>query len=120
MMRRVELIDGASLDEWLVQARLLLAAGLTDEEAEENLTAQAEGTRSSLCPHCYALVPPKNEFLPPPLSQSRGRISGHGCTVEVSDRYAFTRLYVADWHEVLHEGPEPNHTLTQRGSVIRQ
>ncbi len=98
--------------------RLLLIAGLTDEEAEENLTAQAEGRRASLCPHCYALVPPEHEPLPPPMNLSRGRIAGGGCTVEVSDRYAFTRLYAATTSEVLHDGPEPGHGLTQRGQTI--
>jgi hypothetical protein len=98
--------------------RLLLAAGLTDEEARENLTAQAEGRRASLCPHCYALAPPEHEALPPPMNLSRGRIAGNGCAVEVSDRYIFTRLYTATPDEVLHDGPEPGRGLTQRGQTI--
>jgi hypothetical protein len=98
--------------------RLLLKAGLTDEEAKENLTTQAEGRRASLCPHCYAMVPQPHEGLPAPLSSSRGRISGGGYTVEVSDRYVFTRLFVATPDEIIHEGPEPGLGLTQRGSVI--
>jgi probable DNA metabolism protein len=34
MMRRVELTDGASLDEWLVQARLLLAEGVPPDQVQ--------------------------------------------------------------------------------------
>jgi hypothetical protein len=98
--------------------RLLLKAGLTDAEAEQNLTAQAEGRRASLCPHCYALVEPQHEPLPPPLSTATGKLAGHGYTVEVTDRYAFTRLFVATPADVLHEGAEPGHGLTARGRVL--
>lgn len=100
--------------------RLLLAAGLTDDEARENLTAQAEGGRASLCPHCYALVPPSHEPLPPPMNLSRGRIAGNGCIVEVSDRYLFTRLFTATNDRILHDGSEPGHGLTRRGLALAQ
>ena len=119
--RGLELGQQLDRDNGLTRVhRLLLAAGLTDEEAEQNLTTQAEGSRSSLCPHCYALVPQKPEALPPPMSLSRGRITSHGFTVDVSDRFVFTRLLVATPKEILHEGPEPERELTQRGSVLMQ
>jgi hypothetical protein len=100
--------------------RLLLVAGLTDAEARENLTAQAQGGRASLCPHCYALVSPAHDPLPPPMNLSHGRIAGNGWTVEVSDRYMFTRLFTASPDEILHDGPEPGRGLTQRGLAIVQ
>ncbi len=98
--------------------RLLLAAGLTDEEAKENLSAQAEGRRASLCPHCYALVLQEHDPLPAPINLSDGRIGGNGCTVEVSDRYFATRLFAATSAEILHDGPEPGRGLTRRGQSI--
>jgi hypothetical protein len=98
--------------------RLLLAAGLSDEEAKENLSAQAEGRRASLCPHCYALVAQEHEPLPAPINLSRGRIGGNGCTVDVSERYLFTRLFTATSAEILHDGPEPGRRLTRRGQSI--
>ena len=54
------------------------------------------------------------------MSLSRGRITSHGYVVEVSDRLMFTRLHVSTPTEIIHEGPEPDHEMTQRGSVIIQ
>jgi len=98
--------------------RLLLAAGLTDGEARDNLKSQAEGGRGSLCPHCYALVPPAHESLPEPMNVSHGRIAGNGCVVEVSDRYLFTHLFSATSDAVIHDGLEPGRGLTYRGQTI--
>ncbi|MCE9532389.1 MAG: hypothetical protein K8T89_14900 [Planctomycetes bacterium] len=100
--------------------RLLLTAGLTDEEAKENLESQAEGRRASLCPHCYALVPQTREPMPPPLGLAHGRFVSHGYKVEVSDRYLFTHLNVRVPNKVLYNGTEPRRGMTRRGSVLAQ
>lgn len=98
--------------------RLLLRAGLTDDEAKENLTAQAKGRRASLCPHCYALTPPPFEPLPSPIPVSRGQFDDHGYSVEVGNRTIVSRIFAASPHRVLYNGPEPGHGLTLRGVVI--
>ncbi len=98
--------------------RLLLSSGLSNEEAQANLTNQAQSRRASLCPHCYALVHQEGEPLPPPLNLSRGRITSHGFAVQVSDQNILTHLYVATPDEVIHEGKEPGRGLTQRGAIL--
>ena len=98
--------------------RLLLSTGMSNEEAQANLTKQAQTRRASLCPHCYALVHQEREPLPSPLNVSRGRITSHGYTVEVSDRNIQTHLYIATPEEVLLEGKEPGLGLTERGAVL--
>jgi DNA-directed RNA polymerase subunit RPC12/RpoP len=98
--------------------RLLLSSGMSNEEAQGNLTEQAQSRRASLCPHCYALVQHEEEPLPPPLNISRGRITSQGYEIEVSDQKLFTHLYVATPDEVIHSGKEPGRGLTIRGAIL--
>jgi hypothetical protein len=98
--------------------RLLLSTGMSNEEAQANLTQQAESRRASLCPHCYAMVQHESDVLPQPLNISRGRITSHGYAVQVSDRDIFTHLYVATPNEVIHSGKEPGLGLTLRGAIL--
>ena len=100
--------------------RLLLSSGLTDAEAQENLTAKAESRQACLCPHCYAMVPQEHCGLPKRMTVSRGRVTSHGYTIEVSDKFVFTHLLVATPEKILHEGTEPHRSLTRRGMVILQ
>lgn len=98
--------------------RLLLSAGMSNDEAQGNLTKQAQSGRASLCPHCYALVHHEREPLPPPLNVSRGRITSHGYAVEVSDQELFTRIHVATPGHVIVSSREPGLGLTRRGAVL--
>jgi DNA-directed RNA polymerase subunit RPC12/RpoP len=98
--------------------RLLLSTGMSNDEAQANLTEQAESGRASLCPHCYALVHHEGEPLPPTLNISRGRITSHGYVVQVSDREIFTHLYVATPDKVIHSGIEAGLGLTVRGAIL--
>jgi len=100
--------------------RLLLAVGLTDEEASNHLKRLAKGRRASLCPHCYALVPRERDELPSPLKLGSGQLVSHGYKVKVTDRYLFSSLQVGTPTDVLYDGIDPTQGMTRRGSVILQ
>lgn len=98
--------------------RITLSHGIVDPEARSALLAHAKQQRSSLCPHCLALVPAPLELPIRPLNLWRGRISGRGYRVEVSDRKLFYRLEIETPQRVLHRGRDPETRLTQRGAVV--
>jgi hypothetical protein len=98
--------------------RLLLAGGLSDEEARANLRSKAIEEQATLCPHCFAVVPDISEFRPTALSVSRGRIAGRGYAVEVDDRGLANHLSVSAPEQLVYDGPEPGRRWTRRGTVL--
>ena len=54
---------------------------------------EARRRRASICPVCYALVPVQEAALRP-LNVSRGRLSGRGYRVEVSENRLLSRLEI--------------------------
>jgi hypothetical protein len=98
--------------------QLFLANQIDDGEARRALLDEAGQQRNSLCPHCYALVPPPQEVLPPVLNVWRGRLSAHGYRVEVSETGLLSRLEIETPRGVLEAGPEPGQTLTRRGAIV--
>ncbi len=93
--------------------RLMLAHGIDDPEARRSLLAAAGQQRASLCPRCYALVPPP--LQPEPLTIFAGQLSSNGYRVAVAETGLFTHLRLATPQVVLHDGPEPERRLTDRG-----
>lgn len=98
--------------------RLTLALGVADNEARTALLSHAAAHRSSLCPHCFALVPASSGHPVRPLNVWRGRISGRGYRVEVSDRGILSRLIIETPNRVLFRGREPKPRLTRDGATV--
>lgn len=98
--------------------RLTLALGANDADARAALLAHAANHRSSLCPHCFAHVPAPLELPVRPLNVWRGRVSGRGYRVEVSDNSLLSRLDVETPRRVLFRGREPQPRLTQQGATV--
>jgi hypothetical protein len=99
--------------------RLTLARGIDDAEARRELLAEARRQRQSLCPHCFTLVPPRDEPGPAELSVWRGRLSARGYRVEVSDSGLAAWLEVETPGQVLYRGTEQPPRLTPRGALLR-
>src|SRR5262249_41735377 len=74
--------------------------------------------RASLCPHCYALVPPCEEAAPAELSVWRGRLSARGYRVEVSDAGLVPRLEIETPGGMLYRGREPGKGLTPKAALV--
>jgi hypothetical protein len=98
--------------------RLILAHGIDDAEARRDVLAEAVQQRASLCPHCYALVPPREEAAPAELSVWRGRLSARGYRVEVSDAGLVPRLEIETPAGMLYRGREPGKGLTRKGALL--
>jgi hypothetical protein len=98
--------------------RLLLAHGVEDAEARRAVVGEAGRQGTSVCPHCFALVPLRREAEPPELSAWRGRLSGCGYRVEVSEIGLVPWLEVETPRRTIYEGPEPGRWLTQKGALV--
>jgi hypothetical protein len=98
--------------------QLILAHGIDDAEARRDLVAEAQRRRVSLCPHCYAVVVPRQEPPPAELSVWRGRLSGRGYRVEVSDAGLVPWLEIETPGRVLFRGTEPPPRLTRKGALL--
>jgi hypothetical protein len=97
--------------------RLLLAGGIPDPDALQALLAEAAANHSSLCPHCFALVPAPLEAPVRPLNRWHGRLSARGYRVEVLDRGVLSRIEV----ETPAAGPERQEAekhLTRQGAMM--
>jgi hypothetical protein len=98
--------------------RLLLARGIADDEARRALTDEAAGQHAACCPWCYGLVAVPREVPPLRLNLYRGRLSGGGYRVEVSERGLLTSLDMVTPEKRLYRGREQGQLLTQRGAMI--
>jgi hypothetical protein len=98
--------------------RRYLSKGIDDPDARQALLDEAERTRASLCPHCYALVQVPDEVPVRPLNVWRGRLSLHGYRVEVFDRGLFARLEIVTPETVVYRGWEPGQWLTRKGAYV--
>jgi hypothetical protein len=98
--------------------RLLLSRGIADDEARHVMTETAAEQHAACCPWCYGLVPVPREVPPLRLNRYRGRLSGGGYRVEVSERGLLTSLDIVTPEKLLYEGRERGQLLTQRGAMI--
>jgi hypothetical protein len=98
--------------------RLLLAAGIHDPEALQGLLAEAAAHRSSLCPHCFALVPAPLEEPVRPLNRWHGRLSAHGYRVEVLDGGVLSRIEIETPATAGAERQEAEKHLTRQGAMM--
>jgi hypothetical protein len=97
--------------------RLLLTRGFADEEARRDLMEEATQKHAACCPWCYALVPVPREVRPVRLNLYRGRLSGGGYRVEVSEDRLFTLLEIVTPVKRIYRGRERGRLLTQRGAM---
>jgi hypothetical protein len=98
--------------------RLLLSRGIADERARRGLLAEAAEKHAACCPWCFALVPVPREVPPLRLNRYRGRLSGGGYRVEVSERRPFTSLEIVTPRTCLYRGRESGQLWTQRGAMF--
>jgi hypothetical protein len=124
--REVELIDRCRM---LVQRldsdegprrlnRLLLTSGIADEEARRALTEEAVEQHAACCPWCYGLVPVPREVPPLSLNLYRGRLSGGGYRIEVSEEGLLTFLEIVTPEKRIYRGREPGQLWTRRGAMF--
>lgn len=98
--------------------RLFLSNRIEDSEALEKILIEARRRRSTVCPHCFGLVPAPSEIEVRPLNASHGRLSLYGYLVEVSDRGLLTHFRLETPRGVLYHGREPGRLLTQKGALM--
>jgi hypothetical protein len=99
-------------------SRLILAQGIDHPEARRDLLAEGRRQRACLCPHCYTLVPPREEPPPAELSVWHGRLSARGYRVEVSETGLVPRLEMETPRRVVFRGPEPPWRLSRKGAFL--
>jgi hypothetical protein len=97
--------------------RLVLRAGIPDAESRHALLAEAEVSRASLCPACYAQIPVPRPVPGRPLNRWRGRLSAHGYELEVSENGLLSRLSFRTPQRLLYGGREPGRRLTREGAA---
>jgi hypothetical protein len=98
--------------------RLLLQHGIDDPEARDNLLAQAEAQKASLCPHCYGFVPPAEALPPAEVQGEEGELAAAGFAVYASDRWLIPWLTVETPDGVLRDGLQPEWKKTRAGLVV--
>jgi hypothetical protein len=98
--------------------RLFLSRGIPEAEALQTLLAEAAEHHSSLCPHCYALVPAPLETPVRPLNRWHGRLSAGGYRIEVTDRGMLSRVEVETPATAHAERQETEKHLTRQGAMI--
>jgi hypothetical protein len=98
--------------------RLLLARGVPDAEARNDLLEDAREQHAARCSWCYALVPVPREVPPHVLLERPGRLSACGYSVELSEAGLFSRLEVRTPGKVIRRGRDPDHPCTPRGALV--
>jgi hypothetical protein len=98
--------------------RLMLQHGIEDIQARNQLLAQARQQRSSLCPHCFALVPlpPRPAWLR--LDGDHDLLEGGGYRVEVFDGGIVPRLEIETPAGPVFDDREPGRRLTRSGACL--
>lgn len=86
--------------------RDLLAAGLRDEEALDQLLDAAAERFESLCPGCFAFVPAAEPPPPGPAELAPGRLSAPPARVTLTATRSGNRLHV-ETDRVIYDGREP-------------
>jgi hypothetical protein len=95
--------------------RLLLARQVGDDEALREVLAEAQRQHTSVCPHCYELVPMVDERVPRPLNVSHGRLTLAGYGVEIIENGIQPRLIVQTPDAIVVNSHEPGKFLTRDG-----
>ncbi|MFL5329134.1 MAG: hypothetical protein ACJ8C4_09465 [Gemmataceae bacterium] len=87
--------------------REILKQGHSDQEAKAHLLVEAQTRHESICPHCFAAI--RAPDAPPlkPMETSRGRLTGEGYAVTVSESALWPRLRIDTPSGVLFKGAEP-------------
>jgi hypothetical protein len=98
--------------------RLLLRHGVDDAAARDQLLARARQQGASLCPHCYALVPPAEALPAADVSGPEGELAAGGYGVYVSDRWLIPWLTVETPQGVLRDGLQPGWRRSRAGLVL--
>jgi hypothetical protein len=98
--------------------RLLLAAGIPDPDALQALLAEAASNRSSLCPHCFALVPAPLPAPVRPLNRWHGRLSARGYRVEVTEGGILSRIEIETPATAGAQRQETEKHLTRQGAMM--
>jgi hypothetical protein len=97
--------------------RLMVARGLAEADRQQ-LLEEARQEHAACCPWCYALVPVPRESPPRALMLRRGRLSGGGYVVNVSDRDLRTSLEVRTADDLIYRDREPDRTWTAGGALL--
>jgi hypothetical protein len=100
-----------------VYARFL-ACGLHHVEARAHLLAEAVESNSTLCPHCYTLVPMPEQCPPADISLSHGRLSANGYRVEIFESGLAPRLEIAMPGAADSQSLLPGPRLTRRAAML--
>jgi uncharacterized C2H2 Zn-finger protein len=99
--------------------RLFLMHALDDDQARTTLVELARRTGTSLCPHCYGLVPAGHDAdAVRPLERSHGRLWADGYGVEVAERGPTPWLFVHSPSATVYRGREPDRWWTRRAALL--
>lgn len=98
--------------------RMLLGRGMEAAKFQRDLLPERDRGRASVCPHCFQLLPPRNETIPRPLNLSHGRLTTLGYRVEVFRRGFLSRLEIETPAGILFKGKEPDRGFTPQAIVF--
>jgi hypothetical protein len=101
----------ADCDRLMAHRRLLRMGGVNDDSLAA-LRRDATRDHASVCPRCYDRVSLDPSVFPSlrdvsPLTISRGRVSGHGFILEITNAFLGPRLRIETPAGTLYDGPEP-------------
>jgi hypothetical protein len=99
-------------------ARLLVARGLADERAKQELLDEAAARGASCCPHCFAFVNVPGEDGPLRVRYKPGRLEASGYDVTLTEAGLRPMLRVRTPAGVIRDGVEPGRSLTANGAAF--
>ena len=98
--------------------RALYRRGLRDSEILNEMRASAKARKSTLCPHCCAMIAIENTLVIAPLTLTNSTLKGFGYQLEASEGGLFPTLVVESPDTILFRDREPGRWLTRAGGAV--
>lgn len=98
--------------------RLLYRRGVRDREILVEMRSLVKSRKTTLCPHCCAVMPIAERPTIPALTLDRARLHGFGYVAEVSERGLVPSLRLESPDAILFNAREPGRSMTRLGGVL--